>query len=93
MTKTCEHRSQKLGCDTRGEADARAEAKALAAIYDFLKDCEISHRQSLLRVLERYLRRKSKRLLAVTGLGAGDNRRGYGGFLYDALLLAVEACR
>ena len=84
MTKTCKHRSQKLGCDTRGEADARAEAKALAAIYDFLKDCEISHRQSLLRILERYLRRKSKRLLAVTGLGAGDSR-GHGGFLYDAL--------
>jgi hypothetical protein len=45
--------------DTRSEADARAEAKALAAVYDFLKDCKISHRQSLLRVLERYLRRKS----------------------------------
>ena len=45
--------------DTRSEADARAEAKVLAAVYDFLKDCKISHRQSLLRVLERYLRRKS----------------------------------
>jgi hypothetical protein len=45
--------------DTSGEADARAEAKALAAVYDFLKDCKISHRQSLLRILERYLRRKS----------------------------------
>ena len=45
--------------DTRSEADARAEAKALAALYDFLKECKISHRQSLLRILERYLRRKS----------------------------------
>ena len=44
--------------DTRSEVDARAEAKALAAVYDFLKDCKISHRQSLLRILERYLRRK-----------------------------------
>lgn len=45
--------------NTRGEAGARAEAKAMAAVYDFLKDCKISHRQSLLRILERYLRRKS----------------------------------
>ena len=45
--------------NTRGEAGARAEAKALAAVYDFLKYCKISHRQSLLRILERYLRRKS----------------------------------
>ena len=44
---------------TRSEADARAEAKALAAVYDFLKDCKIAYRQSLLRMLERYLRRKS----------------------------------
>jgi hypothetical protein len=26
----------------RSDADARAEAKALAAVYDFLKDCKIS---------------------------------------------------
>ena len=26
---------------TRGEAGARAEAKAMAAVYDFLKDCKI----------------------------------------------------
>jgi hypothetical protein len=42
----------------RSDADARAEAKALAAVYDFLKDCKISYRQSLLRILERYLRRR-----------------------------------
>lgn len=47
------------GEDTRSETDAMAEAKALAATYDFLKDCKIAHRQSLLRILERYLRRKS----------------------------------
>jgi len=43
----------------RSDADARAEAKALAAVYDFLKDCKISYRQSLLRILERYLRRST----------------------------------
>ena len=44
--------------DIRHQADAKAEAKALAAVIDFLKDCKISHRNSLLRILERYLRRK-----------------------------------
>jgi len=45
--------------DMRDQTDAKAEAKALAAVFDFLKDCKISHRDSLLRILERYLRRKS----------------------------------
>jgi hypothetical protein len=36
--------------------DARAEARALAAVYDFLRDCKISHTDSVLRILERYLR-------------------------------------
>jgi hypothetical protein len=54
-----EHHDELAGEDTRSETDARAEAKALAAVYDFLKDCKIPHRQSLLRILERYLRRKS----------------------------------
>ena len=54
-----EHHDELAGEDTRSETDARAEAKALAAVYDFLKDCKIPHRQSLLRILQRYLRRKS----------------------------------
>ena len=54
-----EHYDELASEDTRSEADARAEAKALAAVYDFLKDCKISHRQSLLRILERYLRRST----------------------------------
>ena len=45
--------------DMRDQADAKAEVKALAAVFDFLKDCKISHGDSLLRILERYLRRKS----------------------------------
>jgi hypothetical protein len=39
--------------------DTKAEARALAAVFDFLRDCKISHTASLLRILERYLRRKS----------------------------------
>ena len=54
-----EHSDELASEDTRSEVDARAEAKALAAVYDFLMDCKISHRQSLLRILESYLRRKS----------------------------------
>jgi len=55
-----EHHAEFAGDeDMRDQADAKAEAKALAAVIDFLKDCKISHRDSLLRILERYLRRKS----------------------------------
>jgi hypothetical protein len=54
-----EHHDELASEETKSEPNARAEAKALAAVYDFLKDCKISHRQSLLRILERYLRRKS----------------------------------
>src|SRR6476469_5913990 len=54
-----EHHDELAGEDTKSDTDARAEAKALAAVFDFLKDCKISHRDSLLRILERYLRRKS----------------------------------
>ena len=55
-----EHHAEFAGDeDMRDQTDAKAEARALAAVFDFLKDCKISHRDSLLRILERYLRRKS----------------------------------
>jgi hypothetical protein len=55
-----EHHAELAGNeDMRDQADAKAEVKALAAVFEFLRDCEISHRDSLLRILERYLRRKS----------------------------------
>jgi hypothetical protein len=41
--------------------DNKAEAQTLAAVFDFLRDCKISHTASLLRILERYLRRKAMR--------------------------------
>jgi hypothetical protein len=55
-----EHHAELAGNeDMRDQADAKAEVKALAAVFEFLRDCKISHRDSLLRILERYLRRKS----------------------------------
>ena len=32
--------------DMRDQSDAKAEARALAAVFDFLKDCKISHGES-----------------------------------------------
>ena len=67
-----EHHAEFAGDeDMRDQADAKAEAKALAAVFDFLKDCKISHRGSLLRILERYLRRKS-----TTGAPATQGAKG-----------------
>jgi hypothetical protein len=44
----------------REPIDAKAEARALAAVFDFLRDCKISHTDSVRRVLERYLRPQSR---------------------------------
>jgi hypothetical protein len=44
----------------RERIDTKAEARALAAVFDFLRNCKISHTASLLRILERYLRPKSR---------------------------------
>jgi hypothetical protein len=40
----------------REAIDAKAEAQALAAVFDFLKDCKIAPSNSLLRIFKRYLR-------------------------------------
>ena len=45
--------------EAREPIDSKAEARALAAVFDFLRDCKISHTDSLVRILERYLRQKS----------------------------------
>jgi hypothetical protein len=41
--------------DLREQADARAEARALAAVFDYLQTCKIAPTASLLRVFRRYL--------------------------------------
>jgi hypothetical protein len=40
----------------REEVDARAEARALGAVFDFLEHCKITPTGSLLRLFKRYLR-------------------------------------
>ena len=42
--------------DLREVIDAKAEAQALAAVFDFLKTCKIAPSNSLLRIFKRYLR-------------------------------------
>jgi hypothetical protein len=39
--------------DVQTIIDARAEAQALAALFDFLKDCKIEPTNSLLRIFKR----------------------------------------
>ena len=50
----------------RQPIDAKAEARALAAVFDFLRDSKVSHTDSVRRVLERYLRPKSRGQLGAT---------------------------
>ena len=55
-----EHRAELADSEgVREPIDAKAEARTLAAVFDFLRECKISHTASLLRILERYLRPKS----------------------------------
>jgi hypothetical protein len=42
--------------ELREPIDAQAEARALTAILDFLKNCKIAPGDSLLRIFRRYLR-------------------------------------
>ena len=42
--------------DMRDAIDAKAEAQALSAVFDFLKTCKIVPSNSLLRIFKRYLR-------------------------------------
>jgi len=52
-----EHDAEVANSDAPREAiDAKAEAQALSAVFDFLKDCKIALPDSLLRIFRRYLR-------------------------------------
>jgi hypothetical protein len=50
--------------------DNNAEARALAAVFEFLRDCKISDADSLRRALEHYLRRKSRVPTTAPKVGA-----------------------
>ncbi len=45
--------------DLRERIDAKAEARALTAVFDFLQNCKIAPSESLLRIFRRYLRSSS----------------------------------
>ncbi len=52
-----DHESELAGQeDRRKPIDARAEARALTAVFDFVESCKIAPTESLLRVFRRYLR-------------------------------------
>ena len=52
-----EHQSElETNADLRDLIDARAEARALTAVLDFLQNCKIVPSESLLRLFRRYLR-------------------------------------
>jgi hypothetical protein len=47
--------------------DAKAEARALAAVFDFLQNSKIAPTDSLLRIFERYLRPKTRSCMTIAG--------------------------
>ena len=50
-----EHQAELEGHGLREKIDAKAEARALTAILDFLENCKIKPGASLLRLFRRYL--------------------------------------
>ena len=56
-----EHHAERADDEmAREPIDAKAEARALVAVFDFLGDCKISHTDSVRRALERYLRPQAR---------------------------------
>jgi hypothetical protein len=52
-----EHQTElETNVDLRDSIDARAEARALTAVLDFLQNCKVVPSESLLRLFRRYLR-------------------------------------
>jgi hypothetical protein len=51
-----EHQTElETNVDLRDSIDARAEARALTAVLDFLQNCKVVPSESLLRLFRRYL--------------------------------------
>lgn len=51
-----EHQAECAENEDSRPIDAKAEARALAAVFDFLNNCKIAPTDSLLRIFKRYLR-------------------------------------
>ena len=51
-----DHDSELAGEELRETVDAKAEARALGAVFDYLQNCKLTPTESLLRVFRRYLR-------------------------------------
>ena len=67
-----EHDAEFALQDSEREAiDAKAEAQALSAIFDFLKECKITLPDSLLRIF-RCVHRSTRSQLSVTRLELED---------------------
>ncbi|HEX2448103.1 MAG TPA: hypothetical protein VHK26_07950 [Methyloceanibacter sp.] len=45
----------------REAIDAKAEARAISAVFDFLQDCKVKPSESLLRLFRRYLQPSQSR--------------------------------
>jgi hypothetical protein len=70
-----EHDAEFAVQDAEREAiDAKAEAQALSAIFEFLKECKITLPDSLLRIFRRYLR-TSKHEIAISSHKARAKKR------------------
>jgi hypothetical protein len=73
-----EHDAEFAVQDAEREAiDAKAEAQALSAIFDFLKECKITLPDSLLRIFRRYLR-TSKHEIPISSHKARAKKRSLG---------------
>jgi hypothetical protein len=60
-----EHQTElETNADLRESIDARAEARALTAVLDFLQNCKVVPSESLLRLFRRYLRAPRDRALS-----------------------------
>ncbi len=62
-----EHDSELAGEALPETVDAKAEARALGAVFDYLQNCKLTPTESLIRVFRRYLRGPKARTPAEEG--------------------------
>ncbi len=70
-----EHDQELEGSEApREPVDAKAEGRALGAVFDFLQNCKIAPTDSLLRVFRRYLR-PAKAHAPIIGQGRSERSK------------------